>query len=110
MPTELVVITVAFALVAFGLLALIAKVLFFGGFALPKLVWPSAAAPQGDRTILSPAGAEAEVSGPRTRAFVISANSTAEAVAEPLGRSFRVSEARGYRRSSAAADQRDRKA
>jgi len=141
MPTELVVITVAFALVAFGLLALIAKVFFFGSFALPKLAWPSVAAPQGDRPIMSPAGAEAEVGGPRTRAFVISeavaqamrreergqdrerlveapsaalrdrpANSTAEAVAEPLGRSFRVSEARGYRRSSAAADQRDRKA
>lgn len=142
MPTELVVITVSFALVAFGLLALIAKVLFFGGFAMPKLIQPTVAAPRGDGGFASFAGAAHAGGVAPTRAFMVSeavaqamrreergvdrerlldASSTlrdraasssvaAEAAAEPLGRSFRVSEARRYRRGSAAADQRDRKA
>jgi hypothetical protein len=43
---------------------------------------------------------------PRDRAGASSTN----AASEPLGTSFRASEARRYRRSSAAADNRDRKA
>jgi type IV secretion system protein VirB6 len=142
MPTELVVITVSFALVAFGLLALIARVLFFGGFALPKLFLPAVAAPRGEGGFSALAGAASAGSAAPTRAFMVSeavaqamrreergmdrerlldssptlrdraasSSVAAEAAAEPLGRSFRVSEARRYRRGSAAADQRDRKA
>jgi hypothetical protein len=129
-------------LTAFGLLALIAKVIFFGGFAVPKLIQPTVAIPRGDLGFSSlPDAAQAGSAAP-TRAFMVSdavaqamrreergmdrerllessptlrdraASSTvaAEAAAEPLGKSFRVSEARRYRRGSAAADQRDRKA
>lgn len=143
MPTELVVITTAFALVAFGLLVLIAKVFFFGGFAVPKLLQPSVAAPRGDLPFASLPGADGAAGAAPTRAFAVSEavaqtmrreersmdrdrlldsaptlrdrapSSTAvaaAAAAEPLGNSFRASEARRYRRSSAAADQRDRKA
>ena len=141
MPTELVVITLAFVLVAFGLLALIAKVFFFGGFALPKLIRPTDAAPRGDAPFVPRSGADGEGGAAPTRAFVVSeavaqamrreeggtdrerllessstlrdraapGTAAAVAVAEPLGQSFRVSEARRYRRGSAAADQRDRK-
>lgn len=141
MPTELVVITLAFVLVAFGLLALIAKVFFFGGFALPKLIRPTDAAPRGDAPFVPRFGVDGEGGAAPTRAFVVSeavaqamrreeggtdrerllessstlrdraapGTAAAVAVAEPLGQSFRVSEARRYRRGSAAADQRDRK-
>lgn len=142
MPTELVVITVSFALVAFGLLALIARVLFFGGFALPKLFLPAVAAPRGNGGVSAFAGTASAGSAAPTRALMVSeavaqamrreergmdrerlldssptlrdraasSSVAVEAAAEPLGRYFRVSEARRYRRGSAAADQRDRKA
>ena len=141
MPTELVVITLAFVLVAFGLLALIAKVFFFGGFALPKLIRPTVAVPRGELPFAPLAGAYGEGGAAPTRAFVVSeavaqamrreergtdrerllessatlrdraapGTAAAAAAAEPLGQSFRGSEARRYRRGSAAADQRDRK-
>jgi type IV secretion system protein VirB6 len=37
-PTELFVITLAFALVSFGLLALLVRIFFFGGLGLPRLL------------------------------------------------------------------------
>lgn len=141
MPTELVVITVAFALVAFGLLALIAKVLFFGGFAMPKLVQPATAALRDQSAFPRLSGAMSAGNLAPTRAFMVSeavaqsmrreegamgrdrllessttlrdrsaSGPAAVAGTEPLGKSFRSSEARHYRRNSAAADQRDRKA
>jgi type IV secretion system protein VirB6 len=139
MPTELTVITYAFALVAFGMLALIAKVFFFGGFTLPKLLQRTGTAPRDDAPyVRSPELITAGGAAP-SRAFVVSeavaqtmrredrsidrerllesaiaprdrAATSAAAASEPLGTSFRASEARSYRRSSAAADQRDRKA
>lgn len=140
MPTELTVITYAFALVAFGMLALITKVFFFGGFALPRLLQRSEAAARGDSPFApSPELITASSAAP-SRAFVVSeavaqsmrreerstdrerlleatgaprdraAAAATAAAGEPLGTSFRASEARRYRRSSAAADNRDRKA
>lgn len=142
MPTELVVITTAFALVAFGLLVLIAKVFFFGGLTIPRLQLSAPAAPRGDVSFASMPGADGAAGTAPTRAFAVSeavsqamrreersmdrdrlleaaptprdrnvpGNTAAQAAADPLGTTFRASEARRYRRSSAAADQRDRKA
>jgi type IV secretion system protein VirB6 len=141
MPTELVVITVAFALVAFGLLALIARVFFFGGFSLPKPALREPAEVRSDLPFApSPALLTASGAAP-SRAFVVSEAvaqtmrredrvsdrqrllesagiprdragdpGSAAAADQPLGSTFRASEARRYRRSSAASEQRDRKA
>lgn len=142
MPTELVVITISFALVSFGLLALIARIFFFGGLTLPKLFTP------GVQPFLTdgPAAYRTAVAGPGgaapSRAFQVSAavaetmrredrasepgrlfdpsstgrergpaaQAVGRAIAEPLGSAFRASEARQFRRVSAASDKRDRKA
>lgn len=139
MPTELQVITYSFALLAFGLLALIAKVFFFGGFGLPRLFQGAApgarsepgSAPQPEVVLASGAApsrafavSEAvsqsmrreERSGERERLLEAAtaprdraAAATTNAVSEPLGSTFRASSARQYRRSSAASDKRDRK-
>jgi type IV secretion system protein VirB6 len=142
MPTELVVITVSFALVSFGLLALVARIFFFGGMALPRLTLPRFETPQFERQELRPAyGAAGPTGELPTRAFMVAeavaqtlrreeraleqhrlidrlgagrergtaVDSTAAPV-EPLGSSFRASEARPFRRASGAADKRDRKA
>jgi type IV secretion system protein VirB6 len=140
MPTELTVITYAFALVAFGMLALIAKVFFFGGFAMPKLLQRAISGSTNNAASgTSPELVTVNGAAP-SRAFVVSeavsqtmrreersnererllesaaaprdraARADAATASEPLGTSFRASEARRYRRSSAAADQRDRKA
>jgi type IV secretion system protein VirB6 len=49
-PTELSVITLAFALASFGALFIIAKIFFFGGFGVPKLVARLGSMPFADRT------------------------------------------------------------
>jgi type IV secretion system protein VirB6 len=38
MPTELNVITLVFALVSFGMLAILTKIFFFGGFHMPRMI------------------------------------------------------------------------
>ena len=140
MPTELQVITYAFALLALGMLALIAKVFFFGGFALPKLFANTERGGRGEAGY-APAPELVTVGGNApSRAFAVSeavaqtmrredrssererllesagtprdraAATTGNTVSEPLGSTFRASSARQYRRSSAASDNRDRKA
>lgn len=143
-PTELVVITLAFALTSFGMLALIARIAFFGGFRMPRLVLPGGAvrelAPGAQPRQLAFAGNQE----PPSRAFVVaeavaqtlrredrasdrtrlieqtsltrgsmaqgaSASATTSAQ-DALGSSYRGSEARRYRRSSASSGRRDDKA
>lgn len=139
-PTELVVITLAFAIASFGMLAIVAKIAFFGGFRMPRVVLP---APARDAvpTAQSRHVALAAYQEPPSRAFVVaeavaqtlrredrnsdrtrliespgltrgsmaqgtqaSATTTAQ---DALGSSFRGSEARRHRRSSASAGRRD---
>lgn len=84
-PTELAVITYAFLIASFGLLFLIGKILFFGGFAVPRLLQQLQPAIADGRRgesarVLSDAPREAP-----SRAFVV-----AEAVAQNLRREERV--------------------
>ncbi len=85
-PTELSVITFAFLLASFGLLLLIGKIVFFGGFAMPRFLqqWQPAAATgrngNADQRI-----ADSNREAP-SRAFVV-----AEAVAQNLRREERTS-------------------
>jgi type IV secretion system protein VirB6 len=78
-PTELVAITLSFAIAAFGALVLIARMAFFGGFGLPRLPAPLRALVRSAR-IDTPYGlplvSRAE---PPSRAFAV-----AEAVAQTL--------------------------
>lgn len=144
-PTELSVITLAFALTAFGMLALIARIAFFGGMRFPAFAFPDFAA----RDVPVPTGRAGSPGGtqePPSRAFVVAeavaqtlrreerssdrsrliespslsrgsmaAGAPAAASAsigpnEALGSSYRSSESRRHRRSSAAAGRRDTKA
>jgi type IV secretion system protein VirB6 len=86
-PTELSVITSAFALVSLALLALIAKIVFFGGIRLPQLNSLTAPAfrdaPPATARLAMAAGGQAEPS----RAFLV-----AEAVSASLRREERSSE------------------
>lgn len=137
-PTELSVITLAFALASFGVLFVLAKIMFFGGFGMPRLVARLAPAMPGDRAINRERGWAGEPGAP-SRAFVV-----AEAVSQTLrreerdmerlriadrsgglaralpvpagpvggatsGDERRGSSTRQYRRTSAAGDRRDRK-
>lgn len=147
MPTELVVLTLAFALISFGLLAIIARLMFFGGLTVPRWL----AAPTGpfraESMLTAPAFAGGANGAAPSRAFMVadavaqtmrreersldqrtfterSGSSAARAAGpaatarssappaptEPLGSAFRASEARHYRRTSAAGEKRDRKA
>lgn len=142
MPTELVVITFSFALASFGLLALIARIFFFGGMTVPKIFTRQAASPQIDGREISLAASAGSGGVAPSRAFLVSSavaqsmrredrgsepgrlfdpssaarergpavQTAGPAIAEPLGRAFRTSEARQFRRLSAASDKRDRKA
>jgi type IV secretion system protein VirB6 len=89
-PTELEVIAFAFALTAFGLLGLVARIFFFGGFGASRLLpaWRSAAQPgvagEGRSSVIAPGERE----GP-ARAYQV-----AEAVAQTLRR-----EERNYERT-----------
>jgi len=139
-PTELSVITYAFALVSFGFLVLIVKIFFFGGFGLPRLLagtrsialrepalrpGQAGAVPMGDAPsrafIVSEAVAQTlrreDNRSERTRLIGSPALARADARAtggiEPqvaLGNSYRGSEARRLRRSSGAGEKRDSKA
>ena len=138
-PTELTAITYAFALVSFALLALLAKIFFFGGFGLPRFAAMSrtthrevalgrgeaGTVPVGDAPSRAFVVAEAvaqtlrreERSSERTRtiagATLARAEGRAGVGAEPqaaLGSTYRGSEARRYRRSSASGERRDSKA
>lgn len=73
-PTELFVITLAFALVSFGLLALIARIFFFGGLSLPRL-----------STYLQP--------GNSSQPLVPQARAMAAQAGEPMSRAFQVADA-----------------
>lgn len=140
MPTELKAITYSFALVSFGLLALIVKIFFFGGFGLPRLLagarpvavreqalrpGQAGAVPVGDAPSRAFIVAEAvnqnlrreDRNSERTRLIGAPALARAEGRAaggiEPqvaLGNSYRGSEARRLRRGSGAGEKRDSKA
>jgi hypothetical protein len=142
MPTELVVITISFALVSFGLLALVTRIFFFSGMSLPKIFTQRAGQPQADAPAFRPAYANGPDGAAPSRAFMVSeavaqtmrreersseqrrligqasasrergASTTTSGarITEPLGSAFRGSEARQFRRTSTAADKRDRKA
>ncbi|HVR91901.1 MAG TPA: type IV secretion system protein [Novosphingobium sp.] len=142
-PTELVVITLAFALTSFGMLALIAKIAFFGGMRLPKFAFPNGGGREASPLPQSRQLAFAGNQEPPSRAFVVAeavaqtlrredrtsdrtrlieqtsltrgsmaqsaAASATTSPQEALGSSYRSSEARRYRRSSASAGRRDDK-
>lgn len=102
-PTELSVITLAFAAASFGVLFVLGKIMFFGGFAPLRILPRLQSAQRSDtRTERTRAGAS-EPEAP-SRAFVV-----AEAVAQTLRREDRTSdrmrivEAPGLARESAAA-------
>lgn len=52
-PTELSVITLAFALVSFGMLFIIARIFFFGGFGVPRLIARLNPGPLAERILQS---------------------------------------------------------
>ncbi len=138
-PTELFVMALAFALVSFGLLAMIARIFFFGGFGLPRLLarlQPATARNLPGQVLSSAYGADRQ---PPSRAFVVadamahtlrreernpeSSRMVQQAVRargatrsddttaqQSLGSSYRASEARRYRRASAASERRDGRA
>jgi type IV secretion system protein VirB6 len=146
MPTELNVITLVFALVSFGMLAILAKIFFFGGFHMPRVIAKFFADGNAVRTTelaarntnmdrLAPSRAlqvadvvsqtirreeQSSGRGERSRTFdralrgegaLATASGPAPAAANtPLGSSFRATESRHYRRTSAAGDRRDSKA
>ena len=85
-PTELVVITLAFAIASFGMLGIVVKIAFFGGLRLPRLVLPSPAAREAPIPSQSRQLATANQEPP-SRAFVV-----AEAVAQTLRREDRGSD------------------
>ncbi|MGH6785520.1 MAG: type IV secretion system protein [Novosphingobium sp.] len=138
-PTELSVITYAFALVSFGFLAGVAKIFFFGGFGVPRLFAASRSTFRETASVRGEQGLVPVGDAP-SRAFVV-----AEAVAQTLrreerssdrirtiggaalarnearsasgiepqvalGSSYRGSEARRLGRGSAAGERRDSKA
>lgn len=142
-PTELFVMTLAFALISYGMLAMLARIFFFGGLGVPRLLAslrPALAAPGASHS--GPA-LFAEQREPPSRAFLVadavaqtlrreerqsntsrvlqqsgqlraSAGAAGAANAGPgapsaLGSSYRQSEARRYRRSSASGEKRDAK-
>ena len=88
-PTELSVITLSFALASFGVLVVIGKIMFFGGFSMPRLVARFAPGQGVGKT--EPAsergGTYFGQIEPPSRAFVV-----AEAVAQTLRREERVSD------------------
>jgi type IV secretion system protein VirB6 len=55
-PTELSVITLAFALASFGLLFIVARIFFFGGFSIPRLIARLNSHPHAERIFESAAG------------------------------------------------------
>lgn len=142
-PTELFVMTLAFALISYGMLAMLARIFFFGGLGVPRLLAslrPALAAPGASHS--GPA-LFAEQREPPSRAFLVadavaqtlrreerqsntsrvlqqsgqlraSAGAAGAANAGPgapsaLGSSYRQSDARRYRRSSASGEKRDAK-
>ena len=142
MPTELVVMTISFALVSFGLLALVTRIFFFGGMRLPQIFTQQGGQAQADAPAFRPAYASGPDGAAPSRAFMVSeavaqtmrredrnteqrrligqasasrergasATTSGATITEPLGSAFRGSEARQFRRTSAASDKRDRKA
>lgn len=99
MPTELVVITLSFALVSFGLLAVIARLVFFGG--MPSLRLPGLA-PRGYQAepsfVARPAMAGAAgAAGEPSRAFTV-----ADAVTQSMRREDRRDSQRGANAAQSA--------
>jgi type IV secretion system protein VirB6 len=80
-PTELSVITAAFALASFGILFVIGRIFFFGGFGIPRLIARFDAKPYFERM----AGTNAAPFGPErqapTRALLV-----ADAVTQTMRR------------------------
>lgn len=86
-PTELFVMTLAFALVSFGVLALITRIVFFGGFGLPRLLarlQPAALYQGAAHPGLAATGSTRE---PPSRAYIV-----ADAVAQTVRREERSSQ------------------
>lgn len=83
-PTELVALTLTFAVAAFGSLFMIARMTFFGGFGLPRLFAQLGTAWQHGERAAQPARQPAEAAEPPSRAFAV-----AEAVAQALRREER---------------------
>lgn len=140
-PTELFVMTLAFALMSFGVLALLTRIVFFGGLRMPHLLaqW-QANAPSFTSGRAGPALIDTSREPP-SRAYLVAEavaqtvrreergsqpgraltqasalrDSTAAAAtagndsqsARALGSSFRQSDSRRYRRSSASQGKRD---
>ncbi len=91
MPTELVVITLSFALVSFGLLAVIARLVFFGGMPLLRLPGLSPRASQAEPSFAARpaiAGAAGRSRPNPSRAFTV-----ADAVAQSMRREDRTATA-----------------
>lgn len=142
MPTELTVMTLAFALVSFGMLFIIARIFFFGGFGVQRLIARLQPAPAGQRASEPDIRTIAHDRQAPSRALVV-ADSVAQTLRReertsdrsrmidralqgerglapagaspqasgqtPLGQSYRTSESRSYRRTSAAGERRDSK-
>jgi type IV secretion system protein VirB6 len=87
-PTELVALTMTFAVAAFGSLFIVARVTFFGGFGLPRLFAQLRTASPQEVGVAPTARISTETTEPPSRAFAV-----AEAVAQSLRREGR-SEAR----------------
>ena len=142
-PTELFVMTLAFALISFGVLGVLARIFFFGGFGVPRLIARLQPAQGAWRGSTVGGAMFAEQREPPSRAFVVAdavaqtlrreerqsntsrmvqqsgqlraATASAgpaganQAAPPALGSTFRQSDARRYRRASAAGDKRDAK-
>jgi type IV secretion system protein VirB6 len=145
-PTELNVITLAFTLVSFGMLFIIGRIFFFGGFGVPRLIARINPQPFMERLIESSARTLHTERQAPTRALLVAdavtqtmrreekssdrsdrsrvidrslrgdrARASADTASpinnsNALGNSFRASESRNYRRTSAAGQKRDSKA
>jgi type IV secretion system protein VirB6 len=83
-PTELMAMTLTFAIAAFGALFLIARIAFFGGFGLPRLLAQPRLPEQPERPAAPQTRALANGAEPPSRAFAV-----AEAVAQTLRREDR---------------------